>query len=270
MKPYYEHGGIQIFHGDCREILPQLSAEAIITDPVWPNCEHIFPGVDAKRLLSEALAVANVERLFIQVGCFSDPRFLCAVPDKFEFVRVCWLEYACPSYRGRILNTGDIGYVFGEPPAPRKGAMILPGKVTARVTDKGFTRWNWDSGKNRKLNHSKERHGLSHAERMPHPTPRRSEHVRWSVKWFAGSSVIDPFAGSGMTLLQCKKLQIAATGIEIEEKYCEIAAKRMEQEVFAFEPEAGPVAKAEQIPLTTIPPIYSPSIACEAIDEETR
>ena len=43
MKPYYEHAGITIYHGDCREILPQISAETVITDPVWPN--SIFPKV---------------------------------------------------------------------------------------------------------------------------------------------------------------------------------------------------------------------------------
>lgn len=234
MKPYYEHAGVTIYNADCREILPSISAESIITDPVWPNCEHIFPGVDAKRLLREALSVTDAKRVFIQIGCFSDPRFLVAVPEALPFIRVCWMEYACPSYRGRILNTGDIGYVFGACPAPRPGATVLPGKVTAIKVDKGFTRWNWDSGKNRKINHSKERHGSFHMERMPHPTPRRSEHVRWAAKWFAGSSVVDPFAGSGMTLLQCKKLGIPVTGIEIEERYCEIAAKRLEQEVFAF------------------------------------
>jgi hypothetical protein len=59
VKPYYEHAGITIYHGDCREALPQLEVESIITDPVWPNCEHIFPGIDAGELLGQALRAAR-------------------------------------------------------------------------------------------------------------------------------------------------------------------------------------------------------------------
>lgn len=118
LQPFYEEDGIAIYHGDCREVLPQLQADAVVTDPVWPDCEHIFPGIDAVALLREALTVADVERVAIQIGCGSDPRFLSAVPARFPFIRTCWLEYACPSDQGRILNTGDVGYVFGEPPAP--------------------------------------------------------------------------------------------------------------------------------------------------------
>jgi hypothetical protein len=225
--PYYQDEAVCIYHGDCREVLPQIQAEAIITDPVWPGCEHVFPGIDAEALLRDALAVARVERVAIHLGCWSDVRFLRAVPARFPFIRVCWLEYACPSYRGRVLNTGDVAYVFGEPPAPRKGAMVLPGKSVAHKTDRG-----WVGGKRAA---GKERSGLLNLNSLPHPTPRRTEHVRWLVGWFGGASVIDPFMGTGATLVAAKSIGVKAIGIERERAYCDLAVERLRQATLPLE-----------------------------------
>ena len=57
MKPYYDCDGITIYHGDCREVLPQLpDADAIITDPVWLNAgalAHLAGADRAQELLAE-------------------------------------------------------------------------------------------------------------------------------------------------------------------------------------------------------------------------
>jgi site-specific DNA-methyltransferase (adenine-specific) len=225
MKPYYEHAGVTIYHGDCREVLPGLSAEAMITDPVWPNCEHVFPGVDAFSLLRETLALARVGRVVIQLACVSDPRFLGAVPERFVFRRVCYLEFAAVSYLGRILHDANVAYVFGDLPISKPGKRVMPGRVIA-TRDKTAPARGW----------GQHREGMTveSMERLSHPTARHIQHVRWLCKWFGGNSVIDPFCGSGTTALACKSLGIPFTGIEIEERYCEIAAKRLAQEVFDF------------------------------------
>jgi site-specific DNA-methyltransferase (adenine-specific) len=77
---------------------------------------------------------------------------------------------------------------------------------------------------------------VSAAPKNGHPCPKPEIEWRWLVNkvCMPGETVIDPFMGSGTTLRCAKDLGLKAIGIEIEERYCEIAAKRLEQEVFEF------------------------------------
>jgi len=224
LTPYWEEPGITIYHGDCREILPQLEAESIITDPIWPNCEHVFPGIDAFALLHSALELAHpaVRRVAVHLGCMSDPRFLLAVPTRWPYLRTCYLEYAAISYLGRILRDADVGYVFGDAPDSKEGARVIPGRMLATRNDHTLNR-GW--GKHRQKDFDGKLSDLKH------PATRHIQHVRWLCKWLGGGSVLDPFAGCGTTALACKSIGVQCTLVELEERYCEIAAKRLSQGV---------------------------------------
>jgi len=227
--PYYERNGITIYCGDCREILPQLKAvESVITDPVWPNASPDLQGNDDPaglfQQMCEALPLA--ERLVVQLGCDSDPRFLQGIPSRWDFLRVCWLDYARPSYKGRLLYTGDVAYAFGVPPAFIKGRQVMSGMCHSSRSDREYLRHTAANY------HKKE---FTAPDRLPHPCARRLEHVVWLVNQFSDHQVIDPFMGIGTAAVAAKKLSRQFIGIEIEEKYCEIAVKRLSQEVMNFD-----------------------------------
>lgn len=203
--PYYQQDGATIYHGDALEVLPELSSyDVVITDPIWPNCGKVFPGADPWGLLAASLPhVGNAERLIIVLGLDSDPRILLAVPESWPFLRTCSLKYSCPSYKGPILYDRDVAYVFGRGWLSVPGTNVLPGETV---------------------------HTTTREPKPDHPCPRRLTHMSWLVKWYTRPehTVLDPFAGSGTTLLASYMQGRNATGIEIEERYCEIAAKRLQ------------------------------------------
>jgi len=207
--PYYQDDAVIIYHGDCRDYLPNLSrCEVVITDPVWPNVHPDLVGAeDPYGLWNDMLGALHIpDRLVVWLGCQSDPRFLATVPNSLPFLRAQHLSRAVPTYNGRCLVTGDYVYAFGAWPPVRPGARVIPGETVA--TSK-------------------------HRLKLDHVAPRNLDHATWVVGWWTatGETVLDPFAGTGTTLVAAKNRGHKAIGIEIEERYCEIAAKRMQQEV---------------------------------------
>jgi site-specific DNA-methyltransferase (adenine-specific) len=206
--PYAEFGNVTLYHADCRDILPRLPADTVVADPVWPGAEVPLEGRnDPERLFRSTLQhlTPKAERLAIQLGCDTDPRFLDAVPDWWDLFRVAWLEQALKGHRGRLLDTGDVAYLFGAPPPSRDGHHMIPGSTVTRS------------------NGGKER---------DHPTPRRLEHAEWLVKWWSAPDdmIVDPFAGSGTTGLAAMRWDRECILIECVEEHCETAAKAIERE----------------------------------------
>lgn len=78
-------------------------------------------------------------------------------------------------------------------------------------------------------------------EVLVHPTQKPVALMKWvlNLKWVQGETVVDPYMGAGSTLRAAKDLGRKAIGIEIEERYCEIAANRLRQEVLDFTPRSN-------------------------------
>lgn len=217
MKPYYEESGITIYHGDCREILPQLpKVDLVLTDPPY--------GI-------------KMDGGFSGFGGFGGV----GTPIKRRKYIDTW-DNERPSAEtfSKVISHADKAIVFGG----NFFADILPRATHWVVWDKLNTMpsfgdcelaWtNMDRKSVKKV--TIEWNGLlgKEAEARSHPTQKHLALMTWCIQNYsdAGQTILDPFMGSGTTLRAAKDLGRKAIGIEIEEKYCEIAVKRLAQEVF--------------------------------------
>jgi len=244
MKPYYEENGITIYHGDCREILPSLAkVDLVLTDPPYGKLK-IFNryggyagGQNSKDKLMMVgnrgphLAKVKAYGRYTDEGKFDIGPFLKLIDKKFDYlilwggnyfqmpIRTSWLCWDKSAGNESWYSQFELAWT--NLPQPAKifhhvwQGMIRAGEPVDRQ----------------------------------HPTEKPVELLRWCLNFVPhAQSILDPFMGSGTTLRAAKDLGRKATGIEIEEKYCEIAAKRLSQEVFDFsrpsESEYRPTEKA--------------------------
>lgn len=210
LKTYYHDDYCVIVNGDCREVLPHLKPDVILTDPLWPLDRHLVAGNgQAEQLLGEALRASRPGRLVLTLGQKTDPRILRVVPDRLPFLTVLWLRYVRKLMRAGVMHEADVGYVFGSP-----SRSVAVHASTEEVA--WGTRQNGREGRCRH-----------------HPCPRHPDHARWLVgNWTNDDElVVDPFAGTGAFIVACKNAGRRCIGIEIEEKYCEVTVRKLQQEV---------------------------------------
>ena len=203
MKPYYEHAGITIYHGDCREILPEISADCLLTDPPYGVKKASWDGAfDGDWLPLAARAARKV------VAVMPGVANLMAMPVAIAGMPYRW------TLSVRISNgmtRGAFGFGNWIP-----CVVYATPEVSLNATAQDATE-------------------ISIGGAMPnHPSPKPYEAVLWMLDRLPGESVIDCFMGSGTTLVAAKDLGRNGIGIELEESYCEIAAKRLSQEVLQF------------------------------------
>jgi DNA modification methylase len=216
MKPYYEHAGITIYHGDCREVLPMLPrASAIVTDPPY-NVGKDY-GTHDDNMSSSAYAqwVESVMRVCLDAA---DSQFWVAPRYKLEL----WLHYL-PGAHLIVIPRGAQGPFRGGWHDQFEIALAV-GNPFPRISDL------WTGIRLKGEGYFFREETFGHPGYTPYPIVRRA--VESLSK--PGDSIIEPFCGTGTTLRAAKDTGRKAIGIEIEERYCEIAAKRLSQEVFTF------------------------------------
>jgi site-specific DNA-methyltransferase (adenine-specific) len=247
MTPYYSDQWVSIVHGDCREVLPSLEPQSVTllwTDPPYGHANQdgdlasARVGVRGARQ-RPAIAIAN-----------DGPEEMRAALDGALRLAVPLLRDDCCCCCCCCCGGGGPSPTFAwvADRMDREGLSFFHATIwdkTARGPGMGW-RFRRDyemvmvaHKRGGRLAWNEETPAVSnilrfHPERnILHPTTKPLSMVQSFIGWHTlpGDLVLDPFMGSGTTLQAAKSLGRRAIGIEIDERYCEVAANRCRQEV---------------------------------------
>jgi len=215
MKPYYDHAGIQIYLGDCREVLPTLApVDLVLTDPPYGmnyysgHYKHGNPYAPVANddhypwpIISQCLDIATAA---VYSFCRRDNIGDLIIKPKSFLV---WVK--------NNWTAGDLEHAHGR---AWEGIAFYPRekhKFLSRIPDVIYS-------------------NRVPPDKLNHPTEKPLGVMLTIIGANAGNIICDPFMGSGTTLVAAKQVGRKGIGVEIEEKYAEIAAKRLSQEMLPF------------------------------------
>lgn len=216
MKPYYQDDLITLYYGDCLEITDWLDADVLVTDPPYGQAyksnmnrgnrtdwHDSIKGDESTDLRDNALTLWGNDKAALVFGTWKVSK-----PSKTRQT-VVWDKTPCGFM-------GDLAIPFG----------------TAHEEIYCLGKDGWTG--TREASVIKAQMLMSNdADRPDHPTPKPVGLMERLVDKTLGT-VADPFAGSGATLIAARNLGRQVIGIELEEKYCELIAKRASQSAFDF------------------------------------
>lgn len=217
MKPYYQDKSCTIYHGDCREILPTLDkVDLVLTDPPYGKKISMIESFGkANKSNTQTYNISSWDNMPMPETTF----LLCKEVSQnqiiFGFNYLCnflpptsaiivWDKKLKNNWEDTFADCEIIWTSFNHP--PRVYRHLWHGACRASETNKG--------------------------DYKKHPTQKPLVVITWLLNKYLKEkeAVLDPYLGSGTTLRAAKDLGRKAIGIEIEEKYCEISARRLEQE----------------------------------------
>jgi len=212
-KPYYQDGFVTIYHGDCRQIVPLLGRfDLLLTDPPYGiNVDATM----AKQGGTQYGKAAAAKRRYEATGWDE------SAPEKWV------LEMMRASATWQILWGGNY---YDELPASRCW-LVWDKEINGEFADCELAWTNLDKPV-KKIRHMWNGMIRKGGEAREHPTQKPLDVMQWCLSLVPdAATVLDPFAGSGTTGRACKDMGRRCVLIEREERYCEIAARRMAQEV---------------------------------------
>jgi DNA modification methylase len=218
-KPYHQQSGITIYHGDSRQILPLLGTfDLLLTDPPYG--------------IGESTKAARRTKSLQPISRWKQRRCTDYAPSQWdkEPVEEWQLTLARSLCKKQIIWGGNY---YDLPPC--KGPLLWDKENGENDFADGELAWN-----NLGIGLRIKRHlwnGMIRKGNEPrhHPTQKPLEVIQWAIQ-LAGDAqtILDPWAGSGTTGHAAKNLGKQAVLIELDERYCEIAALRLSQEVLAL------------------------------------
>lgn len=224
MSIYYEDEFVTLHHGDCREVLAGMADEsvaAVLTDPPYTERTH-----------SKA---RTPEREGVTAFASIDARDLREILSDCGRVAAGWVV-ATLDYRHAVEFEAD-------PPqhlkVQRLGVWVKTNPTPQLTGDRPAQGWESIAYMHRDDRRSKWNGGGAHGNCVlpipppeGHPTAKPLPMVARWVRWFtdSGATVLDPFAGSGTTLRAAKDEGRKAVGVEVDERYCEVIARRLGQD----------------------------------------
>lgn len=237
MRPYYEHGGITIYHGDCLTVMGTMADDSVgvvFTDPPYSSGARNAAMMRSRKSMRREEGTYGAEQWIgsdnltahgfaMLVRLFGVESLRVTERDGHLFSFIDWRQL--PTLMGSIEAAGW-----------SPGALLVWDKVHFGMGNRFRQQAEFILHASKGTGDNFLRHDLGtvfrdkrQSDNLGHPTVKPMAVVEQCLSAIPGT-VLDPFMGSGTMLVAAKALGRRAIGIEIEERYCEIAAERLSQE----------------------------------------
>lgn len=216
--PYYQDSFVTLYHGDCLEIDEWQSADVLVTDPPYGVAYKSSGMSRAKNPVQIDIANdqnANVRDLVLDIW-----------GDKPGIVFGSWKIERPKNTVNRL-----IWHKAENKPGMRNLAWYAADEEIY-ILGRGFV---GEPEQNVLVTHDRRDGAYGEVAKIGHPTPKPIGLMERLVSKCMPGVIADPFAGSGSTLIAARNLARFAIGVEMEERYCEIIANRLSQDVFYFD-----------------------------------